>query len=74
MNKDYYRVLLVDDEPWNRDILRNLGTWDELGMVVAGEAEDGGEAIRLVEGSISPILSLQTCVCRVKTAWNCSRR
>lgn len=49
MNKDHYRVLLVDDEPWNRDILRNLGTWDELGMVVAGEAEDGGEAIRLVE-------------------------
>ncbi|MBY0207050.1 response regulator [Paenibacillus cucumis Kampfer et al. 2016] len=44
-----YRVLLVDDEPWNRDILRNLGEWDELGLVVCGEAEDGEQAIQMVK-------------------------
>lgn len=49
MNKELYRVLLVDDEPWNRDILRNLGDWKELGMTVAGEAEDGEQAIQLVK-------------------------
>lgn len=49
MNKEHYRVLLVDDEPWNRDILRSLGEWETLGMTVAGEAEDGEEAIRLIE-------------------------
>lgn len=49
MNKEHYRVLLVDDEPWNRDILRSLGEWETLGMAVAGEAEDGEEAIRLIE-------------------------
>ncbi|CAI6080999.1 Regulator of RpoS [Paenibacillus sp. JJ-100] len=49
MNKELYKVLLVDDEPWNRDILRNLGQWDELDMVVCGEAEDGQEAMRMVK-------------------------
>ncbi|PQP84503.1 DNA-binding response regulator [Paenibacillus sp. PCH8] len=49
MNKEPYRVLLVDDEPWNRDILRSLGDWMELGMAVAGEAEDGEQAIQLVK-------------------------
>ncbi|SCY94894.1 two-component system, response regulator YesN [Paenibacillus polysaccharolyticus] len=49
MSKEIYRVLLVDDEPWNRDILRNLGEWDELGLVVCGEAEDGEQAIQMVK-------------------------
>ncbi|WP_254438363.1 response regulator [Paenibacillus sp. DCT19] len=48
-----YKVLLVDDEPWNRDILRNLGAWAELGMIVAGEAEDGQEALQLI-GQLQP--------------------
>nr|WP_145404467.1 response regulator [Paenibacillus xylanexedens] len=49
MNKELYKVLLVDDEPWNRDILRNLGEWDELGISVCGEAEDGEQAIQMVK-------------------------
>ncbi|MCG7379459.1 response regulator [Paenibacillus sp. ACRSA] len=55
MNKEQmqYKVLLVDDEPWNRDILRNLGAWAELGMIVAGEAEDGQEALQLI-GQLQP--------------------
>ncbi|MGZ7443287.1 response regulator [Paenibacillus sp. TH7-28] len=44
-----FKVLIVDDEEWNRDIIKNLGRWDELGMEVAGEAEDGLEALRLIE-------------------------
>ncbi len=42
------RVLIVDDEPWNRDILKTFGAWERLGMSVVGEAEDGDEAFRLV--------------------------
>ena len=49
MSKENYKVLLVDDEPWNRDIIRNLGEWEELGLVVCGEAEDGEQAIQLVK-------------------------
>ncbi|WP_342438939.1 response regulator [Paenibacillus sp. FSL L8-0436] len=47
------KVLLVDDESWNRDIVRTFGLWDELGMEIAGEAEDGSEALRLA-GELSP--------------------
>lgn len=49
MSVQPYRVLLVDDEPWNRDILRNLGEWEQLDMVVAGEAEDGDQALQQLQ-------------------------
>jgi two-component system response regulator YesN len=47
------KVLLVDDESWNRDLLRTFGDWEQYGMEVAGEAEDGLEALQLVE-DLSP--------------------
>ena len=47
------KVLLVDDESWNRDIVRTFGSWETLGMEIAGEAEDGMEALRLIE-QLSP--------------------
>lgn len=42
-------VLIVDDESWTRDIIRAFGEWQELGMHIIGEAEDGKEALRLTE-------------------------
>ncbi|MNI32204.1 putative response regulatory protein [compost metagenome] len=47
------KVLLVDDESWNRDIVRTFGAWAELGMEIAGEAEDGREALSLIS-ELSP--------------------
>ncbi|MDQ0495287.1 response regulator transcription factor [Paenibacillus brasilensis] len=47
------RVLIVDDEPWNRDIVKTFGAWEKLGMSVVGEAEDGDEAFRLT-GELTP--------------------
>ncbi|CQR54389.1 response regulator transcription factor [Paenibacillus riograndensis] len=47
------KVLLVDDESWNRDIVRTFGSWEEHGMEIAGEAEDGREALRLTD-ELSP--------------------
>ncbi|WP_410512244.1 response regulator [Paenibacillus sp. BR2-3] len=47
------KVLLVDDENWNRDMVRTFGAWEELGMEIAGEAEDGEEALRMTE-ELSP--------------------
>lgn len=43
------KVLLVDDEPWNRDMIRTLGQWEQLGLNIVGEAGDGIEAVRLTE-------------------------
>lgn len=46
MNK-LYRVLIADDEPIIREGIRDAVKWNELGMEVAGEAEDGEEALEL---------------------------
>lgn len=36
-----YRVLIADDEPIIREGIRDAVRWEELGMEVACEAEDG---------------------------------
>ncbi|MGC5774181.1 response regulator [Paenibacillus pabuli] len=43
----YYRVLIADDEPIIREGVRDSIDWTALGMEVAGEAEDGEEALEL---------------------------
>jgi two-component system response regulator YesN len=43
------KVLIVDDESWTRDIIKAFGEWENLGMEIVGEAEDGQEALRLTE-------------------------
>lgn len=43
-----YKVLIIDDEPWSREIVKDLGDWDGLGLTVAGEAEDGDEGLRRI--------------------------
>ncbi|MCA0754781.1 response regulator [Paenibacillus sp. N4] len=47
--KENIKVLLVDDESWTRDIVRAFGEWERLGMEIAGEADDGAEALRLTD-------------------------
>ncbi|MFD0959859.1 response regulator [Paenibacillus chungangensis] len=41
------KVIIVDDEPMTRNGLRRFIKWDELGIEVAGEAEDGIAAYEL---------------------------
>ncbi|MCL6456925.1 MAG: response regulator [Gorillibacterium sp.] len=43
------KVLLVDDEIWTRDTVKLFGEWERYGMEIVGEAEDGLEALRLIE-------------------------
>jgi two-component system, response regulator YesN len=49
------RTLIVDDEEWNRDLIKRFGDWEANAMEIVGEAEDGIEAARLIE-SLSPDL------------------
>jgi two-component system response regulator YesN len=44
-----YSVLIVDDERWVRQGLRSTIDWQAEGIEVLGEAEDGEEALRLIE-------------------------
>lgn len=49
------KALIVDDEQWNRDLIKRFGEWEANAMEVVGEAEDGLEAIRSIE-SLAPDL------------------
>ncbi|MDO4623009.1 MAG: response regulator transcription factor [Eubacteriales bacterium] len=44
-----YRLLLVDDEDQIRDGLKRILKWEEYGIVICGEASDGGEALQRIE-------------------------
>lgn len=41
-----YQILIIDDEPYARQVVRSLGKWKELGIEIVGEASDGKEGIR----------------------------
>jgi Response regulator containing CheY-like receiver domain and AraC-type DNA-binding domain len=43
-----YKVLLVDDEPYVLEGLREFIDWDKYGFVVCGEATNGDEAINSI--------------------------
>lgn len=43
-----YRVLLVDDDAAIRFIYRKMKTWSDSGFVIADEASNGKEALRLI--------------------------
>ncbi len=48
-----YRVLLVDDEPLIRQGLKYILPWEEYGVEIAGEAENGQEALKYFEEGYS---------------------
>ena len=43
-----YQVVIIDDEPWTREVLRSLGQWGSLGLKVVGEASDGESGLLLI--------------------------
>ncbi len=44
-----YSVLLIDDEPWSREVVKALAQWERLGFRLAGEAEDGNTGLAQLE-------------------------
>lgn len=44
-----YSLLIADDEPFVRYILRTIIDWESEGYMLVGEAEDGLSALRLLE-------------------------
>ncbi|HOV37491.1 MAG TPA: response regulator, partial [Spirochaetales bacterium] len=42
-------VLIVDDEYLIRSLIRNAVDWEKLGFQIVGEAEDGEQALQLIE-------------------------
>jgi two-component system response regulator YesN len=44
-----YKVLIVDDENFIRERLKGMIPWHEYGLKVTGLAEDGEEALQIME-------------------------
>ncbi len=43
------KLVVVEDEVWMREALRTVVDWDKMGIVLAGEAEDGVGALELIQ-------------------------
>lgn len=52
-----YKVMIIDDEKALRNLLKKIVPWEELGLVVVGEAASGSEAIHIMD-DIQPELVL----------------
>lgn len=48
-----YKLLIADDEEWIRDGLKTFVDWKTMGFTVVGEAEDGEQALEMVD-KLSP--------------------
>lgn len=48
--------MLIDDEPWSRKVIKQLGEWEKHGLTVVGEADDGSEGLRLIEELLPDIV------------------
>lgn len=51
-----YKVMIIDDEPWSRKVIKQLGEWDKHGLVIVGEADDGTEGLRLIDELLPDIV------------------
>jgi two-component system response regulator YesN len=54
--------MIADDEPRIRRGLRNALTWEQFGIEVVGEAEDGEMALKLAEETSPDIILLDICM------------
>lgn len=44
-----FKVVIIDDEPWTRGVIKNLANWDKFEMEVVGEAADGETGLALIQ-------------------------
>ena len=43
-----YQVLLIDDEPWSRQVVKSLVEWERLDLSLIGEAEDAEMGLSMI--------------------------
>ncbi|MEF2964486.1 response regulator [Paenibacillus sp. M1] len=44
-----HRLLIIDDEPWSREVVKALGQWENHRIEIAGEAEDGILGLKMIQ-------------------------
>lgn len=53
-----YKIVLIDDEDIVRKGMRDLIPWNQLGLEMAGDAQDGEEGLKLIEEQLPHIVFL----------------
>lgn len=53
-----YKIVLIDDEDIVREGMRDLIPWAELGLEMAGDAQDGEEGLKLIDEQLPHIVFL----------------
>ncbi len=43
-----YKVVIIDDEPWTREVIKTLGDFEGLDLEIVGEASDGEFGLELI--------------------------
>ncbi|GAB6929796.1 hypothetical protein JCM10914A_37790 [Paenibacillus sp. JCM 10914] len=51
-----HRILIIDDEPWSREVVKALGHWDQHGIRIVGEAEDGLQGLQMMQELLPDIV------------------
>jgi len=51
-----YTVVIIDDEPWTRDVIKSVGEWEKLDLEVVGEATDGETGWTLIKNVLPDIV------------------
>ena len=51
-----YKVVIIDDEPWTREAIKQLTDWKNLGIEIAGEASDGEYGLELIRQTMPDII------------------
>jgi two-component system response regulator YesN len=50
------KIIIVDDEKWTRETIKQFGKWEQFNIEIIGEAGDGQEALRLIEQFLPDIV------------------
>ncbi len=62
MNHGFLKVMIVDDEPLVRDLLRKCVKWTDLGMQIIGEAASALQALELIAKLTPDIVFTDICM------------
>ncbi len=62
MNNGFLKVMIVDDEPLVRDLLRKCVKWTDLGMQIIGEAASAQQALELIAKLTPDIVFTDICM------------
>ncbi len=60
-----YKVVIIDDEKWTREVIKGIGNWEELGLEVVGEASDGEFGLEIIKRTNPDIVISDVCMPRL---------